>query len=73
MSEYEYEVYRVRWRITEWRDGAVYKTEQIDEGWFDGETVKANRPGETDIIYGPVSTDHPMARQMTIRAKRNRK
>jgi hypothetical protein len=31
----EYELYRELWRITEWRDGAVFKTEMVEKGWYD--------------------------------------
>ena len=29
-----YELYRARYRILEWRDDSVYKTEFVDTGWF---------------------------------------
>ena len=69
----EFEVFKERWRITEWRDGAVYKTKKVDEGWFDDAVVEANRPAETEIIFVPPGSDHPMARQQTIRVKKDRK
>lgn len=52
----EYEVLREVFRVTEWRDGAVYKTESQGIGWYDEAVVKANRPADTNLIYSPPST-----------------
>lgn len=47
----EFEVYREVWRITEWRGGAVYRTEVQGSGWYDEAVVKANKPRETNLLY----------------------
>jgi len=69
MPEIEYEVYRERFRITERRDGCVYRTESLGTGWFDDNMVKANEPGKTDIMYVAAS-DEFAENNTTIRKKR---
>ncbi len=49
----EYELFRSQWRITEWRDGCVFKTEHIKDAWFTEEEIKNNKPLETNVTYGP--------------------
>lgn len=63
----QYEVFTERRRITEWRDGCVYRT--LSEGlhWVDMLTVETNKPGETNITYAPPPTSF---KGMTIRRKR---
>lgn len=68
----EYEVRRELFRVTEWRDGAVYKTESLGYAWFDEKMVKDNNPAETNLIYAAPSTKGPFAGQMNIRRKRGR-
>lgn len=64
-----YESYVELWRITAWRDGCVYATESLGYRWVAGETVKANRPADTSLIY--TAADDDFARHnMTIRVKR---
>lgn len=67
----EYEFYRELFRITEWRDGTVYKTESLGYGWFDEATIKANRPLETSLIYSVPSTKVQAEIGSGIRRKRN--
>lgn len=51
MADEEYEVWREVWKVTERRDGAIYKTEKVSEGWFDMEFVKANQSSGSDTLY----------------------
>jgi hypothetical protein len=40
------------WEITEWRNGAVYKTRNTGETrWLTEKELKENHPIETDIIF----------------------
>lgn len=67
-----YEYYVGRWRITERRDGCVFKTEYIDDKWVDGnaEGKRPQRdPQDPDVIYAPPQHDSPTNR-MNIRRKR---
>lgn len=68
----EYEVLREVWRITEWRDGAVFKTERQGIGWYDEATVKANRPADTNLTYTapPTSALPYEGSWLMIRSKR---
>jgi len=50
-----FELYQEVFRITEWRDGCVFRTEQVGHDWFPESVVKANRPRETNLIYCPPS------------------
>lgn len=47
------QTYMKKFIITEWRDGAVYRTEQAETDWVDLDTVDANRPADTGVIYSP--------------------
>lgn len=49
----EYEVYRAKYVVTVWRDGAVYKTQYVETGWFD--MREANHPdtARTNVLYAP--------------------
>jgi hypothetical protein len=63
-----FEVYKERWRITEWRDNSVYKTEYVDEGWYDEDEVLANKPRKTNIMFIVSDTMDPLVH---IRNKRS--
>lgn len=69
----QYEVLREVWRITERRDGAVFKTEYQGIGWYDETLVKANRSADTNLTYQAPSTDKlPYEGSwLMIRSKRN--
>jgi hypothetical protein len=64
-----YEVYVQRFRITEWRNGAVFRTEPLEHGWHDKSVADANRPRESGIIYAAASDDFART-HMTIRVKK---
>jgi len=66
----KFEQYREKFRITEWRDGCVYRTESLGYDWFPDEVIQANRPGSTGFIYAAASTE-VACNQMTIRRDRN--
>lgn len=68
-DEKQYEVYRELFKITEWRDGCVFKTESQGYAWFDLEVEKANRPAETNLIYASPSDEFSLG-NMTIRIKK---
>jgi hypothetical protein len=61
----QYEVRREVWRITERRDGAVYKTEFVEVKWIDMD--EAESP-PADTIYAACSGE--LAREANIRMKR---
>lgn len=44
-----------KWRVTEWKNGCIYKTVSLGEHWIDSDTdyYKHNDKGE---FYTPVST-----------------
>jgi hypothetical protein len=65
-AEPAYEEYRELFRITEWRDGCVFRTESLGYGWFPQAEVKANRPAESDLIYAAASDEFAQT-HMTIR------
>lgn len=67
-GDIQYEVYMEKYRITEWRDGCVYRTESLGYGWFDAEEAKA--PQDKNIRYAAASTEVALT-QMTIRRKRD--
>ena len=66
----QYEVYKEVWKITEWKDGAVYRTESVGSGWFLEAVVKANRPAVTNLIYSVPSLNDPTAPTLLIRKVR---
>lgn len=43
------------YRVTEWRDGAVYKTEFVEERWVPMEQEGSDSPSE--IFAAPKETD----------------
>lgn len=66
-DEAEYELWREKWRITEWKDDSVYKTEKFDEGWWPMAEVNANLPRETNVIFVRGGVNAPLT---AIRRKR---
>jgi len=64
----EYEVYREKVRITEWRDGAVFRTESLGSGWFTEAEIKAN--DDRNIQYVTPSDKDPNKPVLGIRVKR---
>ena len=53
-------------RITEWKDGCVYRTASEGTGWFSDRVLEANYPLETNVIY-IAANDHFAKTNMTIR------
>jgi hypothetical protein len=63
------EVLREVWRITERRDGAVYRTEYVEDRWIPLEgNTHGNVPGEPDLIYAVKSTSY---KGPTIRTRKD--
>jgi hypothetical protein len=52
-----YELHREVFRVVEWRDDSVFRTECVEVGWFDEATVRANHPSISGLIYACVSND----------------
>lgn len=53
MADEEYEVWREVWRVTEWRDDCVYKTEFVDRRWVPMGLHKD--PNDENLIYASCS------------------
>jgi hypothetical protein len=56
----EFELYRAKWQVTEWRGGAVYRTQYVETAWFDMTEVEHPNTYKTNVLYAPpeaVSTD----------------
>ncbi len=49
----EYELFRQKHRVIEWKDGAVYITHLITTDWFDMDEVDHPNTYETNILYRP--------------------
>ena len=64
-----YELYVEVFRVTAWRDDAVYATKSDGCQWVSKETIDGNRPRTTNVIYAAAS-DHFAQTNMTIRIKR---
>lgn len=62
-----YELYREKFRITEWKEGAIYKTASEGCHWFDQELVENNIPSDTQVLYVAPSTSSNVP--ITIRRK----
>lgn len=60
----QYEVLREVFRVVEYRDGAVYRTESLGVHWVD------EGPAPKGYIHAPVSTDSPHASAVGIRKKK---
>jgi hypothetical protein len=47
------------WRITEWKDGCVFKTEYVESRWLPvGSVMKEMRPdGDENLTWVSLSTD----------------
>ena len=63
----EYELYRERYLVTKWKDGAVLETEFVGAGWFDADEVDHPQRG---VIYAGPSTNDPNAPVVSIRKKK---
>lgn len=61
------EVLRTVWRITERRDGAVYRTEKIGTEWVPMDSVAGRMGTVGDLIYSSMSTSYkgPTIRRAT--------
>jgi hypothetical protein len=68
--EYEYELWREKFRITEWKDGAIYDTKSEGAGWFDEEVIVSNIPRITNLLYVADSDKSPNKPGVTIRHKK---
>lgn len=65
MSEVKFELLVEVWRITEFRDGMIYKTEFDHEEWIDSDN--RNNPPE-GFCYAPLSSHDE---RLAIRVKKN--
>lgn len=52
------EVLRQKWRITERKDNAVYKTEKLEMEWVPMESIAGRMGTVGDIIYGAPSSSY---------------
>lgn len=43
------------YKITEWRDGCVFKTEKLGEQWISDSKINRNKTQETNLLYIPLS------------------
>ena len=68
MEEPTYEVLRSVWRITERRDGAVYRTEEIGPEWVPMDSVAGRGGTVGDLMYSSMSTHY---KGPTIRRKKS--
>lgn len=67
----DFELYRSQWRVTAWKDGAVYQTELVTTSWFPVDQVENNKPAETGVTYSPPVEANTQAELRGIRkAKR---
>jgi hypothetical protein len=64
-----YELYRAKFEITQWKNGAVFRTKWLKTGWFDAKIVDENKPRETNIMYVAAS-DEFANNNMTMRKKK---
>jgi len=65
-------VYVQPFLITEWRDGAVLRTEAQEHGWYDEAVVQANKPRESGVIYAAANDEFAQT-HMTVRIKKEGK
>lgn len=56
----EYEVWREKYQIIEWRDGAVFRTVKVEQGWYDIGEVETNQPRKTNYLFAPGGPDAPL-------------
>lgn len=68
--EIEYESYCEVWRITEMRDGAVYKTEKVGKAWVPMGAYGDGVKGVGGLIYAALSTNDPEVNTL-LRRKRS--
>jgi hypothetical protein len=61
-----YEVYKEQRKITQWKDGCVYRTALVSIGWFPKDVIDANIPADTNLIYAIPNDDFACC-NMTIR------
>ncbi len=68
MTEIEIEVYCEKMKVTEWRDGCVFRTQSLGYGWFSQQEVDHPEHG---IIYAPPSAEETIRQDfLTIRRKK---
>lgn len=70
-DDVEYEVYRERFRVTEWRNESVFRTVSEGHTWVPMSTIEANVPRQTNVTYASVSDG--VAEQMATTIRRARK
>lgn len=70
-AEPRFEVYMELFRITQWRDGCVYRTESLGCSWFPKAVVDANHPAGSNLMYVAAS-DEFAATHSTIRLARRK-
>ena len=62
-----FELYRAKWRITAWRNGAVYQTEFVEDAWWPDHEVENNRPAESGFTFSPPRYPTTQAERRGIR------
>lgn len=67
----DYEVFREIYRVTEWKDGCVYRTEFVERKWVPEGTLRD--PVDENLLYGMVSTNYEFANDEEFRGIRRRK
>lgn len=68
----EYELFRSKWRVTEWLDGAIYRTQLLESDWYDMDDVDHANTVETNILYTPPVAAVTDAQRRGIRRKQNK-
>jgi hypothetical protein len=71
VSVSDFELYRAKWNITEWRDGAVYRTTFVEDAWVDETDVSNNKPAESGFTYGVPMQPTTQAEMRGIRKKKS--
>ncbi len=57
------------YRVTEYRDGAVYRTESLGKRWVTMKYNLGRNPENPEEFFGPISTTDPDARTIPRRKK----
>lgn len=66
----QYEVLRQRWKVIQYKNGAIYKTKKLDKVWIPLEDDKYG-PDENDYVYTSLSTSE-QATTATIRPRKDK-
>jgi hypothetical protein len=61
------EVLRAVWRITEWRDNTVYRTEYVEDKWVPMNSPEGRMATVGDLQYGsPSKSQGPTIRRKPV-------